>query len=205
MKRTRPSFRATLDRLTQDFAQAVLDAACRVIVAEMLGPSSAAKREIAPASSAAPVRRASRVKARARKPKAVRATTATRREVATRDDTELIEGTEIDARAVLASLEFEPPPPPPAREAVAERDNEPPASAGTEIDAVGMLASLEGQAAVLEERPSPLPSILMTVPAADIAPTIALSAVARRAGEEILRTAGGGVVLRRRRGTQTAA
>ncbi|MGO8992655.1 MAG: hypothetical protein ACLQVI_04960 [Polyangiaceae bacterium] len=174
MKRRRPSFRATLDRLTQDFAQAVFDAVCRATLAEVLGILSDEKEERTSASFAPPTRRTS-VAARKRKPRATRSVAAARRDVpALPDDAEMTEGTEIDARAVLASLELEPTPPPPA----------------PEVDE-STTRLLEAPAPRSPETPPPQPA--------------KRAEPALREGEQALRTKGGQVVLRRRRGTQTAA
>jgi hypothetical protein len=103
-----------------------------------------------------------------------------------------------------ADVEFEPSTSPLA----ADAELAPSLLAETEIDAIAMLASLERQAAALEDAPESarLPAILTVVPAADLGATLTLAASARRAGEDVLRTASGSVVLRRRRGpTESAA
>jgi hypothetical protein len=171
------TLRKALDRLTQDFAQSVVAAVRGATLGEFLSLQDRSDVRALPQKET----RMTRLHAARRALRAHR-----------------LRGRPAPAHEEVFFTQSEP------ASDRADVPDEPP-SPGTEIDAVAMLASLEGQAAVLEERPSPVPPILLTVPAADVGPTIALSAAAARAGEEILRTAGGSLVLRRRRGTQSAA
>jgi hypothetical protein len=77
-------------------------------------------------------------------------------------------------------------------------DVEEPASVGTEINGLALLASLEDQAAV-HGRPEPdLPPPAPAAPPPVVAP-IATPARVLRAGEDVLRSGAGTVVIRRRR------
>ena len=172
MEPKRTPFRVTLDRLTQDFARAVLDAVRRATIAELLGMPSPDPRPGNRATSPAAPPREAKAPARTRRPQKARAargrTPAPLPTVL--DEPEMAEGTEIDAQVLLAAIEVEPPP----RERVGP----------------------DSTTRLLEPSAPPPP------PAQE--PT-RRTTPALRDGEQALRTGSGHVVLRRRRGAESAA
>ena len=112
MEPRRTPFRVNLDRLTQNFARAVLDAVRRANIAEILGMPSADPRPGNRATSPAAPSREAKEPARARKPQKARAARgpAPAPLPTVLDEPEMAEGTEIDAQALLASIDAELPP-----------------------------------------------------------------------------------------------
>jgi hypothetical protein len=169
---SRPTpFRVALEQLTDALVQAVLEAVRGATVVEILETSTTAAEEPRPAPGLRPRRTGLPAPAAGRAPRDRR-----RRQAPT------------ITRTVAASTE-----------APTSPDSEP--SMATEIDAVAMLAALERQTTGIDERPSGAPSVT-TAPV--VVPTFVSAAPsarppALRPGEEVLRTATGGVVLRRRR------
>src|SRR5579872_3982914 len=99
MQPRRTPFRATLDRLVQEFAHAVVQAACKATLAEILGMPDREERTVArigarpESAAAAPARVARPQKARRPRGPAPKATPAS-----VIAEPEMAEGTEIDAQ-----------------------------------------------------------------------------------------------------------
>jgi hypothetical protein len=111
MQPRRTPFRATLDRLVQEFAHAVVQAACKATLADILGMPERAEHTIARAPArreplATPPAKA----ARRRKPRETHAPGAKAAPTPVVAEPEMAEGTEIDAQALLASIDRVPPP-----------------------------------------------------------------------------------------------
>jgi len=165
---SRTPFRLALEELTETFAQAVLDAVRDATIRQLL--------EI----DAPPVRRAARTTTipapLETPPEPTNGAAVVRpRKPRTERRTDLDE----PSRAISA----------PPESALA---------AGTEIDALAMLASLEPQTAAFDtpavaERPAPMPA------EPPIVEPPAIVALAPQPGEDLLHTATGSIVLRRRR------
>lgn len=175
---TRPTpFRLALERLTDALVQAVLEAVGGATVVEILETSTTAGEAPRPAPAPRPRRTALPAPAAGRAPRDRR-----RRQAPT------------VTRTVVASTE-----PPSSRERGP--------SMATEIDAVAMLAALERRTTGTDERPSGVPSVTtapVVVPAFD-SPAPSPRTPVLRPGEDVLRTATGGVVLRRRRASADSA
>jgi hypothetical protein len=108
MQPRRTPFRITLDRLTQDFARAVFEAVRHATVAELLGMADTKAQRGAPPSTPAIARNASApMPARRPAPKRVRPARPSPAAAPPVDEPLMPDGIEIDAQALLASIEPE--------------------------------------------------------------------------------------------------
>ena len=107
MQPRRTPFRATLDRLTQEFAHAVVQAVCKATLAEVLGMPDREERPVArPAARPAPRPVAPASPAPRRSARTAR--TKPLAPASPVPEPEMAEGTEIDAQALLAAIDREP-------------------------------------------------------------------------------------------------
>jgi hypothetical protein len=167
---SRIPLRLALERLTAALTQAVLDTVRNATLAELVAPVATTRGAVVRTPKTRPSLRVT--------PAAVRAGDPDRPRRAPRAKW----SADATAEPVMSRVETA-------------------AASGTEIDAVAIFAALERQTTAAEERASEAPTATDApcVAAASAGAEPSARTPVLRPGEEVLRTATGGVVLRRRR------